>query len=495
MAYALASHLAAIRRTSAPLVALCTVDAPHTVATVTALFPQETPIAQWDVVRGITPITQAGADIVTALNSKGDATNPVAMLKNAPQMPQRSVLFAHNLHLFMNQPGVVQALANLRDVLKSNGATMILLAPALTLPAEIRQDVIVLEEPLPDAKALGRVIAGEVTNFYKSTDVALEITSDAHARSVDALRGLGAFAAEAEVAMALSKDGLDVQRLWHRKQQVIAQTPGLSVYKGTERYDSIGGLIVLKEYLTSIIHGKYNIKAIIFVDELDKALAGMHGDNTGVSQDIHGTLLTHMEEKQMPALLLLGPPGVGKSVIAKTTGNEAGVPTIMLDLAGLKDAHVGASEKNIRQALKVIDAISDGHALMIATCNNIAILPPELQRRFKLGRMFVDLPDTGEQDAIWRTHLAKYPALRDETRPLCAQWTGADIAQCVQLAYNLDISLVTASNYIVPVAISAQQDIERLRSEAAGRYLSASYHGVYRQPQHSVQNSTRQYSL
>lgn len=495
MAYALTQAISAIRRTSAPLVAICTIDSPSTMQSIKLLFQETTPLAVWDVVQGVQQLTSAGVDIVQALSPKGNPTNPVELLKNAMQLPPKSLLFVMNMHLFFAQPGTIQGLANLRDVLKSRGATLVLLSPAMKLPLELSQDIIVLEEPLPDAKALGRVISGEVSNFYKSTDVALDISSDAHTRSVDALRGLGPFAAEAEVAMALSKDGLDVPRLWQRKQQVIAQTPGLSVYKGTERYDSIGGLAVLKEYLTSIIHGKYRIKAVIFVDEVDKALAGMHGDNTGVSQDIHGTLLTHMEEKQMPALLLLGPPGVGKSAIAKTTGNEAGVPTIMLDLAGLKEAHVGASERNIRQALKVIDAISDGHALMIATCNNIAILPPELQRRFKLGRMFVDLPDTNEQEAIWHAHLSKYPSLEDKTRPSCAQWTGADIAQCVQLAYNLDISLVTASKYIVPVAISAQQDIERLRSEAAGRYLSASYYGVYRQPQHSVTNGTRQYSL
>jgi hypothetical protein len=496
MAYALATQLAAIRRTSAPLVAMCTVDAPHTVATVTALFPPELPIAQWDVVRGITPITQAGADIVTALNSKGDATNPVAMLKNAPQMPQKSVLFAHNLHLFMNQPGVVQALANLRDVLKSSGATLILLAPALTLPAEIRQDIIVLEEPLPDMKALEKILSHETKNFQKGTGIELDIPEEPWLRAVDALRGLGPFAAEAEVAMALSQDGLDVQRLWQRKQQVIAQTPGLSVYKGTETFANVGGLDTLKTFMRQVLRGRKKPRALAWIDEIEKCLAGMHGDNTGVSQDFLGALLTYMQETDTQGLMLLGPSGTGKSFIAKTAGNEAGIPTVSIDLGAMKDSHVGASERNMRSAFKVLNAISDGAILLVATSNNIAILPPELRRRFRLGTWVVDLPTEDEQREIWRVQLAKYPDIEDHVPPVrCQQWTGADIAQCAELAWSLNITLDEAAQYIVPVAISAKEEIERLRSEAAGRYLSASYPGLYRQPQHSTTNSTRQYSL
>lgn len=496
MAYALTKDLSAIRRTSAPLVAVCSVDSPSTLHSIKLLFPDTIPMAVWDVVQGVQQLTGAGADIIQALSQKGNPTNPVELLKNAMHLPPKSILFVMNMHLFFAQPGTVQGLANLRDVLKARGSTLIVLSPALKLPLELAQDIIVLEEPLPDTKALGKILAHEHTNFVKSTGLDLTLDVPTEDRATDALRGLGSFAAEAEIAMAMTKDGLDVQRLWQRKQQVIAQTPGLSVYKGTETFANVGGLDTIKTFLRQVLQGRKKPRALAWIDEIEKCLAGMHGDNTGVSQDFLGALLTYMQETDTQGVMLLGPSGTGKSFIAKTAGNEAGIPTVSLDLGAMKDAHVGASERNMRTAFKVLNAISDGAILLVATSNNIAILPPELRRRFRLGTWVVDLPTVDEQREIWRVQLAKYPDLLHLTLPVhCDNWTGADIAQCAELAWALDITLTEASQYIVPVAISAKEEIERLRAEAAGRYLSASYPGLYQQPQFASVNSTRQYTL
>ena len=57
-------------------------------------------------------------------------------------------------------------------------------------------------------------------------------------------------------------------------------------------------------------------------------------------------------------MLLLGVPGTGKSAFAKALGNETGRPTLLLDLGALYGSLVGATEANVRQALKVADAMS-----------------------------------------------------------------------------------------------------------------------------------------
>src|SRR5206468_5989873 len=57
-------------------------------------------------------------------------------------------------------------------------------------------------------------------------------------------------------------------------------------------------------------------------------------------------------------VLLLGVPGTGKSAFAKALGAETGRPTLLLDLGALMGSLVGATEQNIRQALKVADAMS-----------------------------------------------------------------------------------------------------------------------------------------
>ena len=56
--------------------------------------------------------------------------------------------------------------------------------------------------------------------------------------------------------------------------------------------------------------------------------------------------------------LLVGPPGCGKSQFAKSLGVETGRPTLILDLGSLYGGVVGETERNVRQALGIIDAMS-----------------------------------------------------------------------------------------------------------------------------------------
>jgi len=126
----------------------------------------------------------------------------------------------------------------------------------------------------------------------------------------------------------------------------------------------------------------------------------------------------------------------------------------------------------------VVDAISQGRSLWIATCNAITSLPPELRRRFTLGTFFFDLPDAEEREAIWRIYLDKWP-VPDAERPCDDGWTGAEIKECVRKAWRLGLSLQESANYIVPVAKSAADQIESLRRQASGRFLSASRPGPY----------------
>jgi hypothetical protein len=51
--------------------------------------------------------------------------------------------------------------------------------------------------------------------------------------------------------MSLSKKGLDLEQLWERKRQVIEQAPGLSVWRGGESFDDIGGCSNIKTVTTN----------------------------------------------------------------------------------------------------------------------------------------------------------------------------------------------------------------------------------------------------
>src|SRR5690606_2814323 len=109
--------------------------------------------------------------------------------------------------------------------------------------------------------------------------------------------------------------------------------------------------------------------------EGEKMMAGAThsvGDNTGVSQDFMGTLLSFMEDHESDGTIFVGPTGTAKSALAKAMGNEANVPTVFLDLGAMKNSLVGASEHRIRYALEIIEALSHGKAFFIMTSNNIS---------------------------------------------------------------------------------------------------------------------------
>ena len=448
----------------------------------------ETPVIQWDVIDGWRMRNKAGQEAMEkaldAVNADQVQTvNPIESLKIAAHLPNETVLFMLNVHHFMDAPAFLQALWNLRDNFKSKTCSVCMIGPEFTLPEQLHEDVFMLDEPLPDENELRRIVC----DLIEGTELALDPNTVEAA--TDALRGLSAFPAEQSVAMNLRKVGLDIDGLWDRKRKLISSTPGLRVYTGPEKFEAIGGCDQIKSFMRGVIKGKEAPNVVVFIDEGEKMFAGASGDtndSSGVSQDFLATTLSYMEDNECDGAIFVGPPGAAKSAIAKATGNEAGVPTIMLDLGGMKGGLVGKSEQQLRAAYKVITAVGGGKAFFVMTCNKIVELPPELRRRFTSGIFFFDLPSKEERNTIWKIYTEKYGltfvvdkaehwgvTIKDEG------WTGAEIRNCCRMAYRQGITIHEASKYIVPVAKAAATQIQSLRRQASGAYLSANEEGVY----------------
>ena len=142
-------------------------------------------------------------------------------------------------------------------------------------------------------------------------------------------------------------------------------------------------------------------------------------------------------------MLLMGPPGTGKSLIAKLAAKALGYPLLGLSWGNVLGAH--NPDKALAQILEVADCLDNcviladdfdkgftgwteggasrrlsqrlltwmqehtSNALMIATVNRIQLLPSEIKRRFDDGGIwFVDLPHRGAIREIFLIHLAKY---------------------------------------------------------------------------------------
>ncbi len=140
-------------------------------------------------------------------------------------------------------------------------------------------------------------------------------------------------------------------------------------------------------------------------------------------------------------VLLLGVQGAGKSLAAKAIAASWQVPLFRMDFGALFDKFQGESERKLREALRVADAMQpcvlwmdevekglssgsgDGDSgagqrmlgtlltwmaerrssvFLVATANDIERLPPELMRKGRFDEIFfVDLPDAATREAIF----------------------------------------------------------------------------------------------
>lgn len=148
-------------------------------------------------------------------------------------------------------------------------------------------------------------------------------------------------------------------------------------------------------------------------------------------------------------ILLVGPPGTGKSLAAKSIGKEWGIPIMRLDMGAMFNSLVGESEANMRRLLKTAEAIAPvvllvdeidktfpannaastdsgvtqrlfGYFLtwmqekkapvfVVATANKISHLPPELLRKGRFDEIFfVDLPSQDERLEICKIFCQKF---------------------------------------------------------------------------------------
>jgi SpoVK/Ycf46/Vps4 family AAA+-type ATPase len=259
----------------------------------------------------------------------------------------------------------------------------------------------------------------------------------------------------------------------------------LSLYRGTEDFGSLGGLSALKAFTKrALLHPS------------------------------RGNPL-----KRPRGVLLLSPPGCGKSQFCKALGKEVGRPVLILDVGSLMGSLVGQSEERTRHALRIIDAMApcvamfdevekafagvnsngdsgvssrifgtfltwlndhESDAFVVCTANDVSKLPPEFGRSERFdGIFFLDLPCRQEKDAIWNIYLDLYDIDREQRMPDDAIWTGAEIKACCRLSVLLDVPLTQAAQNVVPVAVTAAESVDRLRTWASGRCLSASQPGIY----------------
>ncbi|MHB0961103.1 MAG: AAA family ATPase [Pirellulaceae bacterium] len=503
------------RRVSTPLVAISTPDPAALTASLLLTLPPEVAVVQWDVINGVVARNELGIEAASKMVGDSDNTpnNPAGCAIKAQNLPSNTVLFLLQADRWLSndQMGHKFAMAcwNLRDKFKGDRRTLILLGHDMnSLPAELSGDTLQLDDPLPRKEEIRQIISDNVIDQFNrsitrynngATDDGdkrplLDIDPAQLSQAVDANLGLTAYQVEQFTAMALRGGGIDIRCLEDRKEKQIERTPGLSVFRQASTFDDVGGCGPVKDEITSLMQStKRHFQAVVWLDEIEKTGLGNTSDLSGVNSDAEGQILTYMEDHNPYAIVLVGVPGCGKSEIAKAAGATFNRPTIRFDLGGMKGSHVGESERYVREALRVTSAVTNDNGLWIATSNKVSNLSPALRSRFS-DVFFFDLPSRDELEVIWRIWMRKF-TLDNQPLPNDDGWVGRNIKKCCEKAYLKGITLLDAAKSIVAVAQSAADDIAQLRSQASGRFLSASFPGVYRKDRKPIRSSRRDVSV
>lgn len=447
---------------------------------------EEWSLATWDIESGLQVTGQQATQ-------DAGAQDPLAAIRAINALATEDgteILVLQNFHRFLQSTEIVQAIS--RQILagKQNRTFLIVLSPVVQIPVELEKLFVVLEHELPTREQLAEIARGVATE-----DGELPSGQDLD-RVLDAAAGLTRYEAEDAFSLSLVRHSrIEPEPLWAMKSQMLKKSGLVQLCRSEYDFATLGGLAALKAFCR-------------------RSLLQPSRSNPN---------------KRPRGVLLLGVPGTGKSAFAKALGKETGRVTLSLDVGSLLGSLVGQSEANSRQALKIAEAMAPcvlyadevekslsgvngsgdsgvsarlfgslltwmndhtSDVYLVATCNDISKLPPEFSRAERFDGIFcLNLPTSDERKAIWQLYLHEFELDARQRLPVDDSWTGAEIRACCRLAALLDLPLIQAAQNVVPVAVTAAESVDRLRTWASGRCLSADRPGIYQKE--SGQTGTR----
>lgn len=429
------------------------------------------------------------------------ARDPLSALETIDRSSSGEVYVLRDFHqAWKNQPRVIRKLRTVAQRLKYTRKTIIIISPVPEIPDELKDEIVLLDFPLPDAGQMGKI----VKTLLATPGTRYKLSSSTFKMMLNAALGLTSNQAQRVFSKAivsggqLDADDLDLIRM--EKKEIIRKSGALELYLPSETISDVGGLAALKDWL-------------IMRSRAFSSAAKNYG---------------------LPApkgIALIGIPGSGKSLTAKMVANLWKLVLIRLDIGALFGSLVGQSEENTRKALKIAETVApcvlwideiekglsvgdgDGGTSMrvfgsilswmqekkspvfiVATANDISRLPPELLRRGRFDEIFfLDLPTAEERREIFKVHIRKRgrkPEKYDIEHFVDKSegYVGAEIEQAVieamYIAFNDPDSpereftsgdVTKALAKLIPLSKSQREIIAALRGWLAeGRALSAS---------------------
>ncbi len=438
-----------------------------------------------------------------------NSKEPAQALSNLEAMSVEAAFVLKDFHRHMDDPVVVRRLRDVGQKFSVNRRTVIITAPAITIPAELASLVEFLELPLPDKLRLRQIIDEMSARVGKTRTLKRTLDAPGLDAMADNLRGLTEEEAERAASQAI------VTRYGVTSDTV---TDVLQAKKDMLRRSG------MLEFIDTAENGApENLAGLGGLENLKRWLAQRRGTWEDAARDFG------LEPPR--GAIILGVQGCGKSMCARAIAGEWKLPLVKFDTAAIYDKYIGETEKRIQKVFRVAEGLAPcvfwidelekvfagsgpdsasvdagvssrilaaflswmqdrkAPVFVAATCNNVTALPPELIRKGRFDELFfVDLPNQAERRQIFAIHLAKRkrnPADFDLDRIAVAAkgYSGAEIEAAVQTALYAAFSskqpvstqgLLDALKATVPLSITRSEEIDELRAWARQRAVPAS---------------------
>ena len=447
----------------------------------------------WTVTRGMVEYGQPRQ------STQHNTVSPEAAIEWTTRQKEAGIYIFKDLHPFIDGPVITRWLRDAIASFKDSYKNIILMSPIQTLPIELEKEVVVLDYPLPNLEELNQVLSARLAKSRKGN-----IDTETREKLLKAALGLTKDEAEKVYRKAQVKANqlteAEVDIVLSEKKQLIRRNGILEYIEEDETINSVGGLEELKRWLKQ--------RSNAFTERARE----------------YGL-------PQPKGMLILGVPGCGKSLIAKTTSRLWGLPLLRLDMGRVYDGStVGRSEANLRNALKTAESISpvilfideldkafsggggsgdsDGGTsgrifgsfltwmqekkspvFVMATANRVERLPGEFLRKGRFDEIFfVDLPSSAERAAIFKIHLSKRRSDInrfdiEQLTKVSDGFSGAEIEQAIIAAmYDAfaqdreftQLDIIAAIKATLPLSRTMTEQVTALRDWAGQRARPAS---------------------
>jgi len=449
---------------------------------------------EWDCISGFKQLSGG------TLRQPGDGqcTNVDQALNAAGEYKQHRAVFLFKdvqplARRMEQQPEYVALCRRLNAVyhaLKKSGNAVVFLSCTPVMPAELTDVLALVEADLPDHAERLAIVTGWLRSH--SEEFPCEIDEEEIHRLVSTAAGMTSRQIQSAMAMSVVKrKGLfaeAVDDVLDEKVKAVKASEVLEFVPLEQTFDNIGGLAGIKDWLRK--------RSLAF-----------------------GRAAAEYRLRPPKGVVLVGPPGTGKSLLAKAAASGLQMALVRFDVGKVQGPLVGQSEERMRMALALaeilapvvmwMDEIDKGFAgvrgpsgdsgttqrnfgqflswmqerpkpvFILATANSIRDLPPEFLRKGRFDEIFfVDLPTFAERAAILDVLLRKYgrdptSLISDSLVNRLDRFSGAEIEHIIrdgmyEAFYDDQRALTgqdleTAAGRIVPLADQRRDEIEEMR--------------------------------